>query len=248
MLKPGRTVWAAGEEDLLAYYLRHTDAQDAHCFPADSAQAITDEEFEEGGWALFAREELPRRLANDQVSYTWDGVIEFVTRHFEANTLHFATDYSYEAHEKALRFLAQEPRFSRRVLARPLADLMANSPVTNPIMRMADSPSYQGVRFVYLAYPRQSGLTDEQYRQQRYAYMESYCRVVKLVFFDDVDHIIGISFAGGGRANIGNVDLFYYPAQGWASRERELAVSIQQQTGFLRNYQQSTRQEDEYPD
>ncbi|MBF9223385.1 hypothetical protein [Hymenobacter ruricola] len=228
--------------------MRHTDAQDAHCFPADSAQAITDEEFEEGGWALFAREELPRRLANDQVSYTWDGVIEFVTRHFEANTLHFATDYSYEAHEKALRFLAQEPRFSRRVLARPLADLMANSPVTNPIMRMADSPSYQGVRFVYLAYPRQSGLTDEQYRQQRYAYMESYCRVVKLVFFDDVDHIIGISFAGGGRANIGNVDLFYYPAQGWASRERELAVSIQQQTGFLRNYQQSTRQEDEYPD
>jgi len=248
LLKPGRTVWAAGEEDLLAYYLRHTDAQDEHCFPADSGQATTDEEFEEGGWALFAGEELSRKLASDKVSYTWDRIIEFVTQHFESNTLHYATDYSYEAHEKALRFLAQEPRLSRRMLARPLADLMTNSPATNPLMRMADSPSYPGVRFVFLAYPRQPGLTDEQYRQQRYAYMESYCRVVKLVFFDCVDHLVGISFAGGGRAQIGNVDLFYYPAQEWAPKEHELAVAIQQQTGFLKNYKQSTRQEDEYPD
>lgn len=77
LMTSGRQVWAAGEEELLAAYLRNTDAEGRHTFAIPpEATAVG---FEEGLWDRFQRH--PERLAQihaNEISYAWDRLIEHV--------------------------------------------------------------------------------------------------------------------------------------------------------------------------
>ncbi len=71
----GRLGWAAGEDDLLAYYLRHTNQVGAHDFLLPFGRNIL--VVDEGLWSAFERH--PQRLAQvkaDEISYAWDALIE----------------------------------------------------------------------------------------------------------------------------------------------------------------------------
>jgi hypothetical protein len=73
LFRGSRPVIAAGEEELLAWYLKHLNNQNEHdfVFPAEITGGVG---IPEGGWIEFQKN--PQRLAqveHDRVSYMWDG-------------------------------------------------------------------------------------------------------------------------------------------------------------------------------
>src|SRR5262249_8137215 len=75
----GKLVFAAGEEDLLAYYLRKVGPDGWHDFilPEGTDAILIDE----GLWLDY--QQHPQRLAQmqaDQISYAWDRLIERFNR------------------------------------------------------------------------------------------------------------------------------------------------------------------------
>ena len=89
-IQSGQLVWAAGEEDLLAYYLKDINSDGEHDFiiPGDYNALV----IQEGLWADFLRN--PRRraqLEQNEVSYIWDMLIERFSKHILARTQYFTT-------------------------------------------------------------------------------------------------------------------------------------------------------------
>jgi len=116
LITGGRLIAAAGEEELLAYYLKWTNDQEKHDFILPAG--ITAIALDEGGWEAFARN--PQRLAQleaDKISYAWDGLIEAFNKHILAGTQHFTNTSTTAQRDQVMRFLAREPRLRRRMLA-----------------------------------------------------------------------------------------------------------------------------------
>src|SRR5712692_1816620 len=111
----GNLAFAAGEEELLAFYLKDLNQHGDHDFvwPANF-QAVG---LIEGLWDEFTqRPERRAQIAANQVSYAWDGLIEAFSGHVLAGTQHFTTHPGYGNlgnQEKIFRFLAREPRTRR---------------------------------------------------------------------------------------------------------------------------------------
>lgn len=82
LMRSGRAVFAAGEEDLLAFYLSDLDENEQYAFviPPDIEGMF----IEEGYWQDFKHS--PQRKAQleaDEVSYVWDALIEQFNKHIK---------------------------------------------------------------------------------------------------------------------------------------------------------------------
>lgn len=244
--EPGRVVYAASELELLADYLRNLDEEERHNFPKLKPNAVV--EYEAGEFAtLFKSREWARKIKADKISYLWDFLIEYITKHFVADTMFFSSDKSLTANERGLRFLAQEGRVERRMLAGKLSELIENTPPGKRRMVLSFSERRPGLCFAILTVPpSKSESEDEQYRKTRRDFLELYCLVVKLRFFEKVLDIVGIATESGAMHT---VDLMHYNCrEGWQEGEKELAETVQKELGFLTNAVESYVQTDEYPE
>ena len=244
---PGRRVYANGEEEMLAYYMRNINPDGQHGFPPSAG--FGEVFFLEGEWQDFLRSpERARKEEADQISYAWDNMIEFITSHYEADTMHHSSDKGFEANEKGLRFMAQESRLNRRKLAESFFDLVNNTPTGQYRARVIRSIEKPGVAFVICILPRMPTDDYEEYRRTRSTFLEHYCRVVKLVCFGDLAHIVGLATEAKATANLNSVDLLYYEAHQWDAGEKEHAQHIQRVTGFLTKGRTWEEQAEEYPE
>jgi len=102
------TAFAAGEEDLLALYL-HRGRQ----FPDGYDHIVLDDNL----WAAVStKPEFRAKKLADRDSYAWDKLIEGFTRDLQTGNIEFGKGLPDA--EKALRIMARENRFSRRVLGK----------------------------------------------------------------------------------------------------------------------------------
>jgi hypothetical protein len=134
LVRSGRLLSAAGEEELVAHFLTHTDALGAHCFtfPDDAAHVVLDE----GHYDEFRKNpQLAAKQAADDVSCLWDSLIEEWSKNVLGGTLYFSSGSDVEHHERGLRILAREPRIRRRMLSRALVD-MARDPSGHKMRRV----------------------------------------------------------------------------------------------------------------
>jgi hypothetical protein len=112
LLRSDSIVIAAGEEDLLAYYLKNMNEQDEHDFviPSHVDGQITHLVFDEGHWEEFSQSpERKAQISADRVSYVWDRLIEVFSKHVLEDTQYFSTHPGVKSTEILLRFLAREP-------------------------------------------------------------------------------------------------------------------------------------------
>ena len=113
-IKSGVALFAAGEEELLAHYLTHLNADGEYDFVfEDEVAAVT---LVEGLWQDFVSS--PQRagqLKANKISYVWDDIVERSTHHFLHGTSHYLSDTKLSSHEIILRFFAREPRLRRRM-------------------------------------------------------------------------------------------------------------------------------------
>jgi len=119
----GRLIVAAGEDDLLAHYLKYINNEEQHDFiiPSDKDAIIIDEGF----WDEFTTSpERAAQLEANKISYSWDALIETFNTHILNSTQYFKTHQDFGTSEIGMRFLAREPRTRRRLLAQSLIDFI----------------------------------------------------------------------------------------------------------------------------
>jgi hypothetical protein len=242
-----RLVWAAGEDDLLAYYLQDVNDQGEHDFLLPGgATALT---IGEGMWERFCRGQARRsQLQADKVSYLWDELIERFNAHILMGTQFWASHPSIADQELGMRFLARVPRFHRRMLAGALVDMLKTTPETIRRTRVFPPMESDGSYFVLLLLPHFPGMPNETYREARRSFLLACCRVVRLQY-PDAEDIVGVATESG----IGHPDdprsedALYYDARQWDEAERNAALEAREELGLLTNATVKRSIEKEYP-
>jgi hypothetical protein len=102
-IESGRLGSAAGEEELLAFYLADINENDEHDFiiKGDVDRVMIDE----GHWTGFSRSAQRRRqVSANRISYAWDALIEHFNSHFSGGRLEYTSDATVVGHEKLMRY------------------------------------------------------------------------------------------------------------------------------------------------
>ncbi len=127
LLESGLHVLAAGEEELLAEYVSKLNDAGEHdfVFPKNISGVL----LEEGGWAKFlASDERRAQAAANEISYSWDTLIEKFLHHLMSGTQYEVTHPEIREQERSFRWLARENRTRRRMLAKAIHELLAKTP------------------------------------------------------------------------------------------------------------------------
>lgn len=205
-MRSGVQVFAAGEEEMLAEYVRLTNESGEHDFVRRDGAL-----WRETGDAVFYDEGLyeglradPRYLIKkqaDRVSYLWDSLIEAFTGPMLARTtlVPAGGKFVLAEHERAVRFMALENRTMRRAHGEAVAGAAEKAKGQDRFFRAmlpaATSPQQKtGFFCMFLRYPVELALPGgyEQYRQVRRHMLEAYA----LGLFDKhrhLDRVVGIA-------------------------------------------------------
>jgi hypothetical protein len=249
LLRSDTTVFAAGEEDLLAYYLLHMNENDEHDFviPSNENEQINYLFFDEGYWEEFT--ESPERKAQilaDRISYAWDMLIEEFSDHVMEGTEYFTTDAGIQGTEPLLRFLARESRFRRRNLVAGLIGIIQSAPRNMRATRYLCASSHKEPYYVFLTLPECDSMAYDEYREKRRFLLEACCSSVKLKY-PDAQHIIGIAtepgIENGGRSH----DAIYLDVTNWTEQDDIWAREVAEAFDILKNPNKFTILDREYP-
>jgi hypothetical protein len=191
LLESGIHVLAAGEEELLAEFVSKLNDEGEHdfVFPKDISGIL----LEEGGWAKFlASEERRAQAAANEISYSWDLLIEKFLHHLMSGTQYETTHHEIREQEKSFRWLARENRTRRRMLAKAIHELLAKTPTDYRASRLLQPSRPGDPHYLFLLLPRYPNIEEKDYRRVRVRLLQEYCSVVKL-HNPDAQHIIGIA-------------------------------------------------------
>ena len=244
-IESGRLIWAPGEEDLLAYYLRVINSENEHDFivpEGNDALAIS-----EGDWQTFCRS--PQRLAQieaDKGSYLWDWLIEKFTHHFVNRTADYCSHSTYDVQERVLRIFARESRFRRRMLSSALRGIvekgMANDRGTRVIPPLKPGDPY----YVFLTLKQGPDVPNEEYRKHRREALGALCWVTKLMY-PEAREIAGIATEPGLSHKPRSEDALYLDASVWSEQNNAMARALQAKHGFLTKLSEHKYHASEYP-
>lgn len=251
LAKPGRTVLATGEEQLVSMYLTHMNKDNEHDFgkiPSDVNFLFV----QEGHWEDFIRSPQYRAKKDaDRVSYAWDRLIE----HFTANGFVNSGDDTSTGPrdlEIALRVLASEPRIRRRQLAAQLLEAI-NKEVRpdERFTRLGISNDFPDTAYVFLILPRPTYVSSyEEYQEGRRAFLLASCKVAKLRV-PSAKRIVGIA-TEPARSGGASEDLLLLEAhdEAWTSELENEAKELQETLGILQEATTTYREthDKEYPD
>lgn len=203
-VRSGRLISAAGEEDLLAYYITHLDKDNQHGFVhpdnrpwQPNEHIVLDQGFYSG---MISNPQYIAKKQADRNSYIWDRLIEAFTDHMLAGTTIVPDGGPLEIPklELGVRCMAQEPRVKRRMLGAGLIGLLQIAHRQDRSFRTMLPPPENpdnalGYVFLTLALPKDTlpGGYD-QYRQARSNMLYAYCMLV-LHKYRHLKHSIGIA-------------------------------------------------------
>lgn len=186
-VRSGVRIFAAGEEEMLAEYVRHVDAKGEHEFVRrDDADWKAGDVacYDEGIYEEHLRD--PRYLIRkkaDQASYVWDKVIEAFTGPMLAGTTLVPDGgvFVLSDTERAVRFMALENRVMRRAHGDALMGAIRKSKETSRFFRaMIPAPSDEnrktGFFCMLLRYPADLDIPGgyKRYREVRCNMLEAY--------------------------------------------------------------------------
>ena len=248
------TKFSAGEEELLASYLRDLNSDNEHDFVIK--EDITEFDhimlYDEGSWLEFSNS--PQRkvqIETNTISYTWDALIETFAGNILAGTSYSNSSNNINDQELILRFLARENRTRRRMLSKILVDFITITPKTNRATRTI-LPSKEGdPYYVFFLFPYiPEYMSYEDYRRVRGELLSDYCCLIKLNYPEAKD-IVGMA-TETGEDDKRSEDAMYIDARDWTEDNQIYAESVKselEEKGFLGKPQKANKGvEKEYPD
>ena len=243
-IKAGKLGFAAGEEDLLAYYLRNVASDGWHDFVLpERANVIY---VDEGLW--LDHEKHPQRLAQrkeDEISYLWDELIERFNRNILNDTQYATTGRGVAHSERIVRFLAREPRTRRRFLTSLFLGLYSTLGTQPWKVRVVEPSGPGDPYYIFMVMKHLDRVPYEDYRLVRRRYLETYMQVLKVIYPNAKD-IVGI--ATGPPDNENSEDLLYLDAKYWTAKDQQQAEILQRETGFLTQIKRFGGKVKTYPD
>lgn len=246
LVESGTILMAAGEEELLAHYLKNTGPDGRHAFTIPPA--IDGAWFDEGGWEEFARN--PQRLAQveaDKVSYAWDNLVEKFTYYATTGGSSYRTYDSISDFERSVRFMAREPRTRRRMLAKALLGIMERPEQgTERATRVVFPSSHGDPYYVFLSLMRPAERSDEEYRAARRHLLEALCMTVRARWPEALD-VVGVATDPMGSKEMSE-DLLYLDGRHWSGELQEEAEQLSRELNLLTNLRLRQGREHEYPD
>jgi len=247
-LRSEKIVFSPGEEELLGYYLKEVNDQGEHDFALPKGEKITGLSIEEGTWQDF--QSHPQRTAQieaDRISYMWDDLIEQFSKHAMAGTQYHVSPGGFSDSERAIRVLALENRFTRRVLANSLRELILKTPQRQRMIRVM--PMHNNTYYVYLLLPyiKEFMANYDDYRKARGNFLEATCYITRLIY-PDARHVIGIAMEAGLNPHGSSEDLIYFDCSGWNDELEAQAKEDQQRLRILVKPQRIEQNNKEFPD
>jgi len=246
LMRSSTKILAAGEEELLSYYLKNINSKGEHDFvwPNKDANIIA---LAESVWENF--ENNPQRVEQkkaDEVSYFWDSIIESFARNALAGTQYFKQEEGLKNSEKILRFLAKTSRFERRILSKGLIEILNKTPKHLRMVRCLPPIKKGDPYFVLLLFPWRNDKSERVNREVRAGFLDACCRVVKLRY-PDAEDIVGIA-TETGREAWGSEDAAYLDGRKWTKELEEDAKKLQSELGILVKPKFFRIHEKEYPE
>lgn len=248
-LRSEMVISAAGEEELLAYYLTNMNNKNEHGFviPSHINEQITHLIFGEGDWEEFIQSpEREAQISADTISYFWDTLIERFNKNIMEGTQYYTTDYDAKKIEPLPRFLARESRFHRRNLSKLFFEFITSTPQSIPATRCIEASSPQEPYYVFFTFPKLDWMIYEQYREVRMYYLNAYCSNIKLKF-PDAQHIIGIAIDPALAHVHGSEDLIYLDATDWTEENSVWVRENSEKLNILKNPHKFITHDQEYP-
>lgn len=243
--RSGRLGWAAGEEDLMAFYLKYVNEQDEHDFVVPSEVAAV--AIEEGHYMNFLScPERRAQVAANHISYSWDALLEKFIGHSLGATQHYTTSANLVDDERMYRFMAREPRTRRRMLSRALHEILEQATSERRRARIVQPSSPGDPFYVFLGFAPRQDRSYEDYRVLRRELLVRYAMAVKVKFADASD-IIGIATEPASYGDDRSEDLVYMDGRNWTDREWEEARHWQTELHLFEEMRMYSATEQEYP-
>jgi hypothetical protein len=215
------------QADLLAWYLHNN-----RTFPGKVDAMFVDDTVWDG---LRDSPEFKRRKEADKASYAWDHLIEYLSKCDLRSSLEAGPELTNI--EIALRIMARETRFSRRILGRGLGDFYSQRrvrPLRSRVMPGQGDALYVLVRFM-----------PEEDMERRRAALANRCFVAR----HELGHgatAIGIGIVE--HANTGSVsDVVYFDLTDWSPNDDATVIAMKAEYGYFQEVAMRQIHEDEYP-
>ena len=218
-----------GEENLLAVYLSR-----GRVFPtANQPILIKPDSWEK----LIRHPQFEAKQVEDRPSYIWDNLLEVVGKDVLDGNLEFAPALTDS--EKALRVMARENRFARRMLGKSFSDFLNYAAEKKLDSRVVPSPS--GVGYVFL-------VTDDPAADRKYrnATLGLRCLVARN-HMADCSTIIGIGTERPSATPGFSFDILYMHLPEWSPADARRSEEIQAEYGYFSAPIRTDIHEDEYP-
>jgi hypothetical protein len=226
----GSILFEGWEADLLALYLHQNRKIPSS---ADLLVVLPDV------WTEFTKkDEYQRKKTVDKESYIWDRMIEIIGRDVLHGHLEFGE--GLDDNETALRAMAKETRFARRMLGQSFLEMVKGLPEGNIRARMVKSPP-SDIVYVFL-------LADHmEERKFRRAELGNRCFVARGLNSNS-PRVVGIA-ADRPNPNFKSYsfDLCSLFMPGWSDSAQKQIEKVQTDLGYFRKPVVSKESHDEYP-
>lgn len=249
----GQLISAAGEEELLAYYMTHLNNNEHDfVFPKNEAVLI-----DKGLWDEYSKDHqyIVKKKA-DKISYYWDSLIERFNKNIISGSLLTMGEdfdignheYTISDHERSVRILASENRTSRRGLMESIIELIKKTPANSDMVRVLFSPQNKNRAYIFLFSSYKKDEDFDTYRKTRHHALYCYYYVLKLKF-PELKEIAGIAFQPP-TDEFGGEDILSMDLEEWTDEDDRIAQEIQQERGILLSPKDSYKRYhvSEYPD
>jgi hypothetical protein len=180
----GCQVFAPGEHELLAAYLRTMDPTGTrHVFLNQGpGEDLPDLVMYDGSHYAGLQDDggYQRKKLADRISYNWDSLIDRFIDYGDPGICAEFSDQSLADTEEGLRLLAAESRFRRRQLAHSLKGALDRVEPGMRLCRILGSQIDGETTFVFLVMPWRDENDYDEYRKYRLAVLNAYVQTARL--------------------------------------------------------------------
>ena len=184
----GKLVEADGEEELVAYYSTHWDADGSHDFvPEDNGAPLEIASI----WNDLERN--AKYLAKNRAdipSYHWDDLIEPLNYSYVSRKIDPRVIVPFDEFELLVRLMASESRLARRWYGGTYYSIRQKDTCTGPTLRIFRSHSNPRVAYIFLIFPLNNAVVVRS-RQWRLSMLSTCCVLAFMRY--GLDHAVGIA-------------------------------------------------------